>query len=128
MIFLETLVQDNPMPKRDKDTKKEQFMIWANPGLMARYKAAAEKFGKRSGNTVALEVLETYLDHWMQAEESRRQAVREQLDISGVINRSDYLERLPALLFGTTDVDEALREDVELGMQIIKKAVERHNK
>ena len=49
--------------------------------LIERYERAAEKYGRRSGNQVAGEVLEQYLEFWEQAEEGRLAVISQQREV-----------------------------------------------
>ena len=56
----------------------QQFLLRLEEGLVGRLGALARRYGKASGNRVAAEVIETYLDFWESAEQRRAAAVAQQ--------------------------------------------------
>jgi predicted DNA-binding protein len=56
----------------------QQYLLRLEEGLIARLGALARQYGKSSGNRVAAEVIETYLDFWESAEQRRAAAVAQQ--------------------------------------------------
>ncbi len=56
----------------------KQYKVGVDESLIERYENAAEKYKRRSGNQVASEVLEQYLDLWEQAEQGRLAVISQQ--------------------------------------------------
>lgn len=56
----------------------EQLLLRVSPELVRRYTEAAAQYGAKSRNQVLEEVLETYLEFWIEAEEIKREAVSRQ--------------------------------------------------
>lgn len=56
----------------------EQLLLRPSSELVERLDEAVEKFGKRSRNEVAVEILETYFPFWEQAEQGKRDLVEQQ--------------------------------------------------
>jgi metal-responsive CopG/Arc/MetJ family transcriptional regulator len=59
-----------------KDT--EQLLLRPSVALVEQLDEAVEKFGKRSRNEIAVEILETYFPFWEQAEQAKLDLIEEQ--------------------------------------------------
>jgi hypothetical protein len=59
-----------------KDT--EQLLLRPSVALVEQLDEAVEKFGKRSRNEIAVEILETYFPFWEQAEQAKLNLIEEQ--------------------------------------------------
>jgi predicted DNA-binding protein len=57
---------------------KDQFLLRPNKRLIERLKNLAVKFGKASGQQVAVEVIEQYLDFWEEAESAKQATIKRQ--------------------------------------------------
>jgi hypothetical protein len=57
---------------------KKQMMLYADEQLIDRLNSLAVKFGRKSGNFVAVEILEQYADFWEDAEEARASIIEQQ--------------------------------------------------
>jgi hypothetical protein len=57
---------------------KKQMMLYADEQLMERLNTLAVKFGRKSGNFVAVEILEQYADFWEDAEAGKQAIVEQQ--------------------------------------------------
>ncbi|HKP85606.1 MAG TPA: hypothetical protein VJZ26_05900 [Blastocatellia bacterium] len=69
---------------------KSHWKLYLDSEIVNRYEQAADQFGKRSGNEIAAEVLNKYLDFWIEGEMARAQVFeqqREQLRVSGAYSR-----------------------------------------
>ena len=69
---------------------KSHWKLYLDAEIVGRYERAAEEFGKRSGNEIAAEVLDKYLDFWIEGEMAKEQVFehqREQLGVSGAYSR-----------------------------------------
>ena len=58
--------------------KTDQFLLRLNVELIGKLKALAEKYGKSSGQQVAVEIIEQYVDFWEEAEEAKQEVIRRQ--------------------------------------------------
>ena len=56
----------------------DQMLIRLDLALLEELKALAEKYGKRSGNAVAAEIIEQYKDFWVELEEDKRELMQRQ--------------------------------------------------
>lgn len=56
----------------------EQLLLRVKPELVQRYTEAAAAYGAKSRNQVLEEVLETYLEFWIEAEEIKKEAIARQ--------------------------------------------------
>jgi hypothetical protein len=50
-----------------------------DPKVVEKLNEAAARYGRRTGNQVAVEIIETYLDFWKKLEENKRSLLDEQL-------------------------------------------------
>lgn len=69
---------------------KSHWKLYLDSEIVSLYEAAAKQFGKRSGNEIAVEVLDKYLDFWIEGEIAKAQVFeqqREQLGVSGAYSR-----------------------------------------
>ena len=69
---------------------KSHWKLYLDSEIVGLYEAAAKQFGKRSGNEIAVEVLDKYLDFWIESEVAKAQVFeqqREQLRVSGAYSR-----------------------------------------
>jgi hypothetical protein len=57
---------------------KKQMMLYADEQLIERLNSLAVKFGRKSGNFVAVEILEQYADFWEAAEAGKQAIVAQQ--------------------------------------------------
>ena len=58
--------------------KTEQFLLRPNDALIKRLKNDASKYKRGSGQQVALEVIEHYLEFWEKAEDKKLQEIKRQ--------------------------------------------------
>lgn len=63
-------------PKNTEQT--EQLLIRPRQALVRRLRDLAERYGYDSGNQVAVDVLDAYLDFWVEVKEAERAAREEQ--------------------------------------------------
>jgi hypothetical protein len=61
----------NPMPT-------DQMLLRLDVELLEELKTLATKYGKRSGNAVAAEIIEQYKDFWVELEEDKRELMQRQ--------------------------------------------------
>jgi hypothetical protein len=74
---------------------KSHWKLYLDSEIVGLYEAAAKQFGKRSGNEIAVEVLDKYLDFWIEGEMAKAQVFeqqREQLGVSGAYSRGRGVE------------------------------------
>ncbi|HEY7544431.1 MAG TPA: hypothetical protein VID27_06095 [Blastocatellia bacterium] len=64
-----------------------QYKVRISEELVARFEELAEKYGRRSGNQVAAEILEIYTPLWEQAEAARMAVIDSQR--AGVVDAGD---------------------------------------
>lgn len=57
---------------------KKQMMLYSDEKLIDRLNSLAVKFGRKSGNFVAIEILEQYADFWEATEEARADIIKQQ--------------------------------------------------
>jgi hypothetical protein len=60
--------------------KTDQFLLRPNDELIKKLRDAALRYNKSSGQQVALEVIEQYLDFWEKAEDKKLQEINRQRD------------------------------------------------
>ena len=56
----------------------EQMNVRLPKAVLTRIDRLAEKYGRRSRNQVASEVIEQYLDFWEETEQAKREALKQQ--------------------------------------------------
>jgi hypothetical protein len=57
---------------------KKQFLLYAESELVEGMDELAKKFGRKSGNVVAVEILEQYADFWEAAEQAKQNFINQQ--------------------------------------------------
>jgi hypothetical protein len=86
---------------------KKQMMLYADEQLIDRLNSLAEQFGRKSGNFVAVEILEQYADFWEAAEGARAGIIEQQR--ATLIETTGYYARGK----GSQEEFERLKKDAQ---------------
>lgn len=70
---------------------KKQFLLYLDEDLINRLHELAQKNGRKSGQFVAMEILEQYADFWQDAEEARQAVIAQQRE--GLFETSGFYAR-----------------------------------
>jgi predicted DNA-binding protein len=58
--------------------KTDQFLLRPSVELIEKLKALADRYSKSSGQQVAVEIIEQYVDFWEEAEEAKQAVIKRQ--------------------------------------------------